>query len=694
MSRRDFLKVAGIGSMSSVLLSGCEEGTLRSHLVGTEKSWIERKHLCYATTCGECPAGCGLLVHIMNGRIQGIEGNPAHPVNHGNICGKGQAALQHLFTPGRIQGPLRQSERGSGIFSPMNWGAAIRVIKKTLRQYAPEEIVILLGLFPDHLNDLVQLLSNALGGIRVLRLNSYDEMEGCVTLMDATQKLFGVWRIPHFDLEHSEVIFSFGASFSESWLSPAKQGKYPRQCNRLVHFGACLPDTNGGVAEWHSIQPGSEAILAQALARLVSEYTSSASLPAFATLDLDHASETCGVSVSEMKRLAYLFSRASRKTAIPGSIPLGNSNGLATGQAILALNVAAKNLGKEGGVFLAPESPIYPGLNSRPNTIAEAGALIEDMSRGQVKALLVHGINPLFDLPRSFGFEEALRNVELVISFASSYNETTVHADYLFPDHTPLEGWGYQRANLGGDRMTISGLQPVVLPFLNTHSTVDLILAAAHVVGGEVAASMPFTDEVGFLQKSLAPLMDREGTYMASSPGLFWRFWLKKGGWWEATPRGIPPVVCASFDYPWNLPETASMGEEDRSYYLVPFYHSDNGRKERAHPHDSQQETGMSSHGSSYIHAEMHTETARALGLRNNDMTKISSSAGEIQAVVHQVTTIRPDTIALYGIEKNTALPSISDDRRESPLDLLGKEQNESGDLAFTSTRVNVSHSC
>jgi molybdopterin-containing oxidoreductase family iron-sulfur binding subunit len=37
----------------------------------------------YASTCRECPAGCGIVVRTHQGRALKIEGNPNHPVNKG-----------------------------------------------------------------------------------------------------------------------------------------------------------------------------------------------------------------------------------------------------------------------------------------------------------------------------------------------------------------------------------------------------------------------------------------------------------------------------------------------------------------------------------------------------------------------------------------------------------------------------------
>ena len=69
------------------------------------------------------------------------------------------------------------------------------------------------------------------------------------------------------------------------------------------------------------------------------------------------------------------------------------------------------------------------------------------------------------ELPASLEFTQALAKVQTVISFASFYDETSLLADYVFPDHTGLESWGYQKVITGADRPVISGAQPVVVPY-------------------------------------------------------------------------------------------------------------------------------------------------------------------------------------------------------------------------------------
>src|SRR5512136_612785 len=110
-TRREFLKIgagaAAVGTASYLLqrdltgfgnLSGLQ--TSHAAVEGVEA----RKY----TVCSLCPSGCGLDVRVVDGRAVKVEGNALHPVNQGVCCPKGQAALEILYSPERLPGPLRR----------------------------------------------------------------------------------------------------------------------------------------------------------------------------------------------------------------------------------------------------------------------------------------------------------------------------------------------------------------------------------------------------------------------------------------------------------------------------------------------------------------------------------------------------------------------------------------------------------
>src|SRR5262249_10768601 len=64
----------------------------------------------YATTCGGCSSGCGLLVKTRDGRPIKIEGNESSPLTSGGTCASGQATVLSLYDAERLKGPLWHGE--------------------------------------------------------------------------------------------------------------------------------------------------------------------------------------------------------------------------------------------------------------------------------------------------------------------------------------------------------------------------------------------------------------------------------------------------------------------------------------------------------------------------------------------------------------------------------------------------------
>ena len=59
------------------------------------------------TTCYMCACRCGIRVHLRNGEVRYIDGNPNHPLNNGVICAKGSSGIMKQYSPARLTKPLR-----------------------------------------------------------------------------------------------------------------------------------------------------------------------------------------------------------------------------------------------------------------------------------------------------------------------------------------------------------------------------------------------------------------------------------------------------------------------------------------------------------------------------------------------------------------------------------------------------------
>jgi anaerobic selenocysteine-containing dehydrogenase len=319
------------------------------------------------------------------------------------------------------------------------------------------------------------------------------------------------------------------------------------------------------------------------------------------------------------------------------------------------------------------------------------GGLCEQMKSGKIKALFVHGANPTYTLPGIYGFQEALENVELVVSFASFPDEIALQADYIFPDRTPLESWGYQKIVTGSDRPAISGLQPVIAPLYDTRASADVLLEAARAVGGELAARVSFQDEVDFLQKSVAVLCDQGGVYASQDLPLFWALWREHGGWWKKAPALLPPVPIQGLEvYLGGHGASLSGGEEEYELQLLPFLYPCLADGSQPNWTVLQETPAPTSSTTLNTWIEINPQTARQVGVQSGEVVIVSSRVGEIEAVVVETADIQPGTVAIPLERGHTVSGNLSAGWDANPLNLLGREQNESGNLAFMATRVKV----
>ena len=106
------MKILGLGSLA--FAPGCSsrpEKNLFSDVQAPE-DMVTGKATWYASTCRECPAGCGILAKNKDGRVIKVEGNPLHPINQGTLCMRGQAAVQGVYNPDRIRRPLLKKGDG------------------------------------------------------------------------------------------------------------------------------------------------------------------------------------------------------------------------------------------------------------------------------------------------------------------------------------------------------------------------------------------------------------------------------------------------------------------------------------------------------------------------------------------------------------------------------------------------------
>ncbi|MGZ9224731.1 MAG: molybdopterin-dependent oxidoreductase [Anaerolineales bacterium] len=703
ISRRDFLKLASVGATTTAVLTGCGPASRyvkREPYMKMPEYTYNGLSTYYATTCRECSAGCGLIVRTMQGRAIKVEGNPNHPVNRGKTCSRGQTTLQGLYNPNRIRGPFKHT-RGDALYNDtfqdaepnISWDDAVQIVADALKN--PAEVAFLMGNASDHLFDLISEMANSIGAPVPVRFGALSMFEARATLSQAAENLFGEPALPFFDVGGSDLVLSFGANFLETWLSPVAYSRgfakmrrgNPEQRGYFIHFESRMSQTASKADEWIPILPGTEGLVALAIGKLVAEAKGGAMPTTFASVDTQAVATESGVKLETLEDAAQLILAAHHPLAIPGGAALGQSNGLSTAEAILAFNALIDNFGKEGGVFASPLSPNQDEYH-RPASAQEMTDFIAKMKSGEIKTLFVHGVNPVFEVPKSLGFAEALESVSQVISFAPFPDETATASDYVFPDHHGLESWGYQRVSTGVMQSTLSGAQPVVSPFQDTRATVDVLIAAAQLAGGQFATALPFKDEVEFIQSKMINLIDEaDGSFVAPEINSFAAYFQQHGGWWKNTAEASSLSASSALGKNLNMGSAEFAGEGE--FFFVPFVSptlaEDGANKPWLQELPDPMTTVMWN-----TWMEINPETAHELGIENDDVVKIVSEAGEVEAPVYLYPAIRPDVIAMPFGQGHTAYGRYAQGRGVNPADILGLHFNEAGDLAFAGMKVKV----
>jgi len=683
ITRRGFLKLAGASAASTAVLTGCGPASryvVREPYTDMPEYTYNGESTYYATTCQECAAGCGIVVRTTQGRAIKVEGNPLHPVSEGKTCARGQATIQGLYNPDRVQFPVKQSRNPEFSNDRVEWDQAISSVAKALENIPGDQIAFLLGSSHDHLADFVSKLFEEIGGTHLYRLNA-------ASLIAAENSL--AERPLNYDIQNADLILSFGANFLETWESPVsytrqyaafRKGKKGKR-GTMIQFEPRMSQTAAVADRWVPIIPGTEYYAAMALGRLIAEIQGQ--LPdEYAEVDPNTYSKKAGIEMETLVQIAEQFAEADAPLAIPGSLPAGQADGEANTGAILSLNALALLAGKQELIFRIPDSRIG---QSTISSMEDIQMLIQALNSGEIKTIFIHGTNPVFEIPAAFEFKAVLAKAETIISFSTFPDETALQSDYIFPDHTSLESWGYQQVQTGVSGPTISGLQPVVVPFFETRSSLDVLIAAIQQNGGDLASSLPYTDEVAYLEEKLSALLgDENALIRAGEAKTFMAQFQQFGGWWLEN-QSEPAKVGLKTINPTRKPDRLNEHE----FFLHTFIHPILGEKGANKPWlQETPDPTTTVMWNTWI--EIHPETAEELGLHDDEIVNLVTYHGSVKASVYLYPAIRPDTIAIPFGQGHTAYGRYAQNRGVNPFDLLGPEINASGDLVLSPIKVRV----
>ncbi len=685
IKRRDFLKIIGVAGGTAAVTGACSEPVeqIIPYVIPPEgvvpgvPNW-------YASTCRECPAGCGIVVKNREGRAIKIEGNTENPINEGSSCARGQASLQGLYNPDRISSPLSKNDKGK--YEPIGWENAEKILAQKIAEIREKrsggKAVFLTSHVAGTFGNLVDEWMDALDGERI----SYEAFS-YEPLKEANRLAFGIDKIPTYKIDKADYLLSFSSDFIETWLSPVEHSKKFSQMHgvkgksigKFIYVSPRASLTGTNADEWVSIKPGTEGFLALGLANvIVNEGLSSRSIDGLkgilANYPPDKVSSVTDIPVDAIRRIAKDFAGMGSSLAIGGGVANSSTNATETLIAINILNYVAGNIGDT--VDFGDTLSI-----SDVNTFQDVSSLVSSMDDGKVELLFIHDVNPAFTLPKSLKFEEAIKNVPYVVSFSSFPDETTELADLVLPDSTFLESWGDY-----APRESVLGLtQPTMKPVFNTKSTGDVILSVSGRVE-EIKDRFKRKTYYDYLRDSWRKVWSENS--VGVSFDTFWNDSLKRGGYYKK----VTPVQLSLSSSVNSFKFSGAEIEGQGDYYFLtyPSYRYYDGRG--ANKPWLQELPEAISTGTWDSWVEIHPDTAKKMGIQLGDFVAIESTHGMIQTQAYVYQGIRPDTLAVMIGQGHTSYGRYAKGRGVNPVDILPVTTDKlSGGFAWLSTKVKAS---
>ncbi|MGB3097529.1 MAG: molybdopterin-dependent oxidoreductase [Candidatus Deferrimicrobiaceae bacterium] len=475
LKRRDFLRILG-GVSGSTLLSSCgsKKGSKKfiSYVLPPEEGIIPGEATYSPSTCAECPAGCGLSVTVRYGWPVKLEGSPAHPVNDGGLCIRGQSALTRLYHPKRIANPLARNDGGK--FQKISWEKALSRVSESLTASRSEgrKNLYLSGRTTGSLSGLIDSFCRKR---EVERLPEY-EVYSHSAVKEANGLLFGEREVPHYRIENADFLLTVGADILETHISPVA---YTRMLSRAkgkgelrwFHAEPHMSLTGANADRRIVVHPGREKIfLLYVLRQLLERGPGRQALPAevagnLPRLSAERVSEATGISAGTLKEVCDRMVSARRPLVIAGGVSTSHPGGLEVAAMAGLIQWVTGALPK---LVNFAERENY----ERVGTFRDMEDLSAGLERGEVGVLFLSRTNPVFSLPRKYAFRENLKKATLSVAIGDLPDETMQEADLILPLSDALESWGDVEPRRG----VLSLQKPVLKPLHDTLSEGDMLL--------------------------------------------------------------------------------------------------------------------------------------------------------------------------------------------------------------------------
>lgn len=578
------------------------------------------------TTCGACPAGCGLGFYVKDGRVVDLLGDEAHPVNRGALCAKGSAFLQHFEHPARLRQPALRHALDQD-FSPCSWDEALNFaagrLKTIVEKHGPSAVAVATA---DRLD-----VGNLIGAARFAARLGAQWIAPVQSVPDAiAAEMFGPQAAPFLTIPPDEwaqrgcllllggdPAVEYPVAFRHVLEARARQAP-------VMAVAARFTATSSKADLALQIRPGSEAVFILALVKVAFE--EGLPDPALemrrAGLDLWRAAAQ-ELSWQAIERLTWLPEDSIRRA---GLIWAAHQPGVVIGGGVVSSNMAraaAGLLALSTSILAAREiSGGWNWLADPPWPFTLDGALQADPARESVSIKAVVGTG---DFPTLEARDKV--KAEFVAHFGAYPDEAQRHAHVTFPAASWAEVEGL---HVGHDRR-VQRHVAVVAPPGQAHAALEFWAGLADRLG--LGDAIPWRAADGRVN-----LRAFSESLLAESPalaGMSVNELDTAGGvrWPRSTPSESDMPTCVSFGSPPDIatPELDparpvllcrdTPAEGDAAWW--PWLHQG-------------QDTAV---------FDLHPAVAAALGLENGDALVVDDGQRHYQGQAHLTHSVPMRTV-------------------------------------------------
>ncbi len=436
--------------------------------------------------CILCVWGCGINAYVKDGRLVRVEGMKEHPLSKGILCPKGRHLVEYIYSPERLQYPLKKV---SGDWQRISWDDALDTIADRLKrlkdEYGAHSLAIFcgsIGVENTELGTFARRFRGAFGTPNFLTVES-----NCFrSRILAHQLTFGTFLLE--EPENSKCIILWGHDPQNSRLPLARliHERLSEGLKLIVINPKRIPLAKRGT--YVPIRPGTDCALALGMMNvIISEGLYDKDFVTRHTLGFDKLAEhvkqypphkvenITSVPADRIIEIARTFARAGSASIIQGVCALDQHvNGLQTNRAIAILQAITGNVDRPGSWVLTPfpklgsmtipveekpigaeEHPLFYSLWGRTSPSGQAmyfaGAVLSKKPY-PIKALIVTGGNPALTLPDSNKIKKAMEKLDFMVTIDLFMTETAKLSDIVLPACSFMErmGVGYVYAVTSG----------------------------------------------------------------------------------------------------------------------------------------------------------------------------------------------------------------------------------------------------